>query len=264
MDDHLSKLQHTFQDYVLDSTKSNDNAWVSAKGRATPEIQLSIYSFAYAARLKEVLGNDYPALMMALGEESFNQLADDYIEAHPSHNFSLREFGHHLPDFITDLIHKNIDKQDLHWQHELATFEWTLNQAFDVADAKLFTEQDMANIAPEAWPELKFSLHPSVHPLDFKWNTAEMWQALTADEPKQITAQEDTATTWLVWRDKLTTRFRSMPTDEQLAFDTMYKGGSFNDICESLVELIDEENIPLQAATFLKYWISYGLITGTQ
>jgi len=259
--DQLSKLQHNFQDCVLDSSKSNDNSWVSAKGRATPEIQLSIYSYAYAARLREVLGNDYPALLMALGEDQFNQLTNDYIEAHPSHNFSLREFGHNLPDFIADLIRKNSDAQELNWQYELVVFEYSLGLAFDTADTKLFSEQDMATIAPEAWPELKFTLHPSVQRLDFEWNTTEMWQALTADEPKSITAQAETSNAWIVWREQLTTRFRSMPNEEKLAFDTLLNGGCFNDICESLAEVIDEANVPLQTATFLKDWIVHGLIT---
>ena len=61
----LAKLQHTFQDCVLHPGKPASTAWVSASGRAAPGIQLSIYTHAYAARLKEVLAHDYPATLMA-------------------------------------------------------------------------------------------------------------------------------------------------------------------------------------------------------
>jgi len=56
---NLAELQHTFQDCVLNSGNALSTAWVSASGRASPEIQLSIYTHAYSARLTEVLVNDY-------------------------------------------------------------------------------------------------------------------------------------------------------------------------------------------------------------
>ena len=121
----------------------------------------------------------------------------------------------------------------MHWLFELAEFEWTLGQAFDAANANLFTEQDMATIPPKAWPELKFNLHPSVYRLDFEWNTPELWKALTNDSPKHITATQDSSS-WLIWRQQLTTRFRSLQTDEQLALDRVREGSSFDEICESL------------------------------
>ena len=159
----LAKLQHTFQACVLQPDKLDSTAWVSASGRAAPETQLSIYTHAYAARLKEVLANDYPAVLMAIGNDHFNQLADHYIQAHPSQYFSLRDFGRHLPGLISDLVQQDECYHGMHWLCELALFEWTLGQAFDAANVTTYTEQDMAAIPPEAWPELKFTLHPSVN-----------------------------------------------------------------------------------------------------
>lgn len=264
----LAKLQHTFQDCVLQPGNPASTAWVSASGRAAPETQLSIYSYAYRARLEEVLTNDFPAILMAIGDDHFKQLADDYIEAHPSHYFSLRDFGRHLPGFITDLIQQHesqdIQWQDMPWLYELALFEWTLGQAFDAADVTLVTEQDMATISPEAWPELEFTLHPSVQRLDFEWNIPEMWQALTDDDPVEVTATREATSPWLVWREQLVTRFRSMQTDEQLALDKVREGASFNDVCESLATMINEDEVPLRAATLLKGWITQGLISGIQ
>jgi len=261
----LAELQHTFQDCVLQPNEPGYTAWVSASGRAAPQTQLSIYAYAYRARLKEVLASDYPAVLMAIGDDNFNQLAMDYIQAHPSHYFSLRDFGGHLPGFISELIQQHDTYQGMHWLYELALFEWSLGQAFDVANGTLFTEQDMATISPEAWPELKFEIHPSVQRLDFEWNIAEMWQALTAEEPVPVTATRETMTSpWLIWREQLVTRFRSMQADEQLAFDSVCAGASFNDVCEKLVMLMDEQDVPLRAAGLLKGWIAQGLLSGVR
>ncbi len=242
--------------------KARSAAWVSASGRATPEIQLSVYTHAYGARLQEVLANDFPAVLMAIGEDRFARLADDYIRANPSHYFSLRDFGCHLPGFVADLIQQDADYREMPWLHELALFEWTLGQAFDAADAPVFTEQDMAAIPYPAWPELRFIPHPSVHRLNLEWNIPEMWQALTGDPPVQVSAVHDGACPWLIWREQLVTRFRSMQTDEQGALDALRGGGCFGEICEVLAKLLREDEVPLRAASLLKGWIGQGLISG--
>lgn len=262
----LARLQHTFQDRVLHPGQPESTAWISATGRAAPELQLSVYVQAYRARLKEVLTHDYPATLAALGDEHFNRLADDYLGAHPSHYFSLRDFGCHLPAFASEVIQKDTGYQDMRWLAELTLFEWTLGQAFDAADATLVTAQAMAAISPGDWPALRFTLHPSVHRLDLEWNTPELWRALTASRTAQVTvtARRDTASPWLVWREQLVTRFRSMHRDEQRALDTLCTGGCFNEVCDVLATLIPEEAVPLRAASLLKSWIAQGLLSTVQ
>lgn len=260
----LTELQHTFQDCVLNPGNAQTTEWISASGRAAPDIQLSIYTHAYGARLKEVLANDYPAVLTAIGEDHFSRLADDYIRANPSQYFSLRDFGRHLPGFVSDMQQQDAGCQDMPWLRELALFEWTLGQAFDAADAPVFTEQDMAAIPHQAWPELRFVPHPSVHRLDLEWNIPEMWQALTDDQPVQVTAVRDKTSPWLVWRELLMTRFRSLQIDEQMALDALRGGGRFSEVCEVLATLLGEDEVPLRVAGLLKGWIAQGLISGVE
>jgi len=258
----LARLQQTFQDCVLDPGKAASTAWISASGRADPDIQISIYYHAYRARLHEVLANDYPAIQMAIGDNHFNALVADYINTHPSHYFNLRDFGQHLPCFMADRVQHDADYLGMYWLVELTEFEWTLGLVFNAANVSLFTEQDMAGIPFEAWPNLRFIVHPSVHRFNFEWNTPEMWLALTADPPTPVIAERNQASSWLVWREQLVTRFRSMPIDEQQALDKVLEGGSFNDVCEELATLMNENDVPLRAAGLLKGWIAQGLISG--
>jgi hypothetical protein len=256
----LAELQHRFQDSVLDPGRSASTSWISAGGRAAPDIQLSIYCNAYRARLREVLANDYPATQAATGDDRFNALVADYIDAHPSHYFNLRDFGRHLPCFIADRVQHDAGYRGMHWLVELAVFEWTLGLAFNAADASLFTGQDMEAIPAGAWPELRFILHPSLHRLDFEWNTPEIWLALTADPPTPVSAVRGQNSSWILWREQLVTRFRSMPVDEQQALDKLSAGAGFHQICEQLATLMNEDEVPLRAAGLLKGWISRGLI----
>ena len=260
----LAKLQNTFQDCIINPNAKDSIAWVSASGRAAPATQVSIYSHAYRARLHEVLENDFPAMLMAIGEEHFQLIVNSYIENYPSHYFSLREFGRDMPDLIMNLINNNTLEKSMYWLYELSLFEWSLGQSFDAADTSLFTEQDMAEIHPESWPDVKFTLHPSVQRLNLEWNTVEMWMALTADNPEQVTAEYEGNSSWLVWREQLVTRFRSMQTDEQLAFDAVSEGKNFNLVCDALATIMDEDDVPMHAAGLLKAWITQGLISDVQ
>ena len=91
-----------------------------------------------------------------------------------------------------------------------------------------------------------------------------MWQALTADPPTPVNAVRGVSSPWLVWREQLVTRFRSMHSEEQQALDKVRADGNFNDVCEVLATLMREEDVPLRAAGLLKGWIGQGLISASQ
>ncbi len=254
---NLSRLQHEFQARVLDPDATDTPAWVSAGGRAEPTIQIGVYSFAYRARLQEVLAKDFPATHQAMGDENFYTLISDYIEAYPSRYFSLRDFGQDFSNFLAQQV-----VNDEHpWLAELAEFEWTLCSAFDAANSPLLSELDMAGIAPDRWPKMRFAVHPSLRCLTVNWNIPELWKILTSDNPQDLQVTTEPGTSWLIWREKLITRFRSLSEDEHAAMKCLCTDGSFNDVCLVLAEFHASEDVPLHAATFLKTWLAQGLLT---
>lgn len=256
----LAKLQQAFQRRVLDPMPTTLPTWVSAGGRASPEAQLLIYTNAYRTRLTEVLAEDFPAVAIAIGEDAFDTLAEAYIEAHPSRYFSLRDFGDHMADFLAHAT----DYKDMPWLSELAVFERMLGRAFDAADAPIFSEQDMAAVPAENWADLRFILHPSVRRIDCIWDTPTMWKVLTDDTPKEVIAERGESVAWLIWRQQLTTQFRSLNEDEQIVLDTLREGATFNDACVALSTLMTEDEVPLHIATLLKSWITQELISGIE
>lgn len=249
----LADLQYQFQDFILDAEATAAPAWVSASGRADARTQFTAYHFAYRARLHEVLLADFQALHMAIGEDDFTALVTTYLDAHPSQHFSVREFGRRFPDFVRQM--------ERPWCAELAQFEWMLRDAFDAADASRLMETALAIIAPQDWPQLRFAVHPAVRFCSFEWNVPQMWKVLTSDTPSEIQATASEATHWLIWRDGLITRYRSLSLDEYQALQCLCDGGDFNDICACLIEFYREDEVPLQAATLLKTWIAQGLLT---
>ena len=254
---HLAQLQHNFQHGLLARNPATVLPAITTAGRAAPETQLSVYSNAYHLRLREVLALDYPVLAAALGGEAFDVLADAYIEAHPSHGYSLRSFGTQLAAFLRD----QPGYRETAVLAELASFEWQLGQAFDTLDDPVVTTDTIKQIPPEAWPGLQFVFHASVQRIDFLWNTPELWKAYKADMTPPEISENAALVPWLIWRQDLTVRFRSLENDEQSFFNAAQQGATFAEMCDVLSTSIPPEKIPLRAASILKHWISHGLIS---
>ncbi len=203
---------------------------------------------------------DYPAVSAALDKDRFDQLVEDYIQQYPSTYFSLRDFGKRFPTHLKDSHQGSIGEDAEGWLHELALFELRLAQAFDAADCTPVTEQDVTQFSADLWPSLRFEFVPSLRLLDLDWNTPSSWKALTSGQPATIEAVRGETTRWLIWRQHLVTRFRSLEQDEQVMMDGLIQGGTFNEVCMLLTALMDEETVPMRAAGLLKGWVSQGLI----
>jgi hypothetical protein len=254
---HLAQLQRDFQHSLLSRNHSAVLSAISASGRAAPTRQLAVYSNAYRLRLREVLEIDFPVLAAALGEDAFDKLADAYIGAHPSHGYSLRGFGAQLSTFLR----KQPGYRETPVLAELAAFEWGLGKAFTAVDDPVITTETMSQIPSEVWPSLQFVFHASVYRINFAWNTPELWKARKADSTPPEVRENLEPVPWIIWRQDLKIRFRSLENDEQSFFNAAQEGATFTDMCDVLSVLNPPESVPLRAASILKCWIRDGLIS---
>ncbi|HEY3645125.1 MAG TPA: DNA-binding domain-containing protein [Gammaproteobacteria bacterium] len=254
----LQELEHAFKDCMLGETLDMRGQVVS-NAKASAEERVHVYVEGYRLRLLEVLEDSFPGLHGLLGDEQFGQMGRAYIAAHPSTHPSVRWFCQHLPEFLN-----STGPYDAH-PHlaEMAAFEWAQGLAFDSADVPPLDMQALATVPPEAWGEVKFQFHPSVQRLDLTSNMPKFWQALTAEEePPAISSDEPVA--WLVWRKELDTHWRSLGEDEAAMLDMAQHGASFGELCEGLCQWHAPEGVAMQAASYLKLWLSDGLITGIE
>ena len=156
----LDQLQNGFQKYVL-HLDGGIEPFIRDGATETAAVRLEIYAEAYRLRLVEVLTDQYPALSGWLGPEDFDRLAIGYIDACPSRNFSVREFGAVLGDFLSHMS----PYQERPALAEMARFEWALAGAFDAADIPSLQHEDLASIPAPEWPFLELLFHPGVRRL---------------------------------------------------------------------------------------------------
>ncbi len=254
----LREVQQAIQAYVLRGDRAAE-ARVLSTSRVDARTRLEIYAEGYRLRLVEALEEDFRAVRVLMGEVAFRRLAEDYLDAHPSAHFSLRHFGRHLPR------HLSLGEYSASpWLFDLASFEWLLGEAFDAPGATLVGTEALASVPPASWPDMGFTLHPSVRRISLHWNVTRIRQAVESEEPPPAPERSEAAVPWLVWRQGLQTYYRSLETAEAMALDWAREGASFGHLCEDLCRWVAEDEVAACAAGFLRRWVTDGLVAAVR
>jgi hypothetical protein len=247
--------------------------------QATPlghHARIDAYQHAYRARLAGALRDNFEVLALAMGDEAFAALAQAYTEAHPSRQPSIRWFGHRLVDFVAS----QVDQDDGLVPHpamvDMARLDWALRDAFDATDAQVLDASALAALPADAWPRLRFALHPSVQRLSLAWAIGPAWHALRAHadaatdtsdgsgEP-ELPSPEPLAHTVLVWRRGLSTQWRSLDATEAALLAAVASGRPFARWCELAGTLLDDPHaaVPLVVGR-LQQWLAEGLLSSVR
>jgi len=251
----LAQLQREFQDYLLRG-ETAVVARVVGTARVPVATRLGIYAGAYRSRLAEALATNYPVLAKVLGEADFSSLAAEYIAAHDSPFFSIRYYGDGLARFLAAREHYAAAPV----LAELAQWEWSMSSVFDAADATPLGADQLARIPPAQWAQLRFRWHPSVQRRTLWWNVPQLWKALSEDHERPEMTLGATPTEWLLWRESLSSYFRSLPKTEAGVLDAARSGWPFGELCALLCEELGDSEAPAHAAALLRTWITAGLI----
>ena len=251
----LRDLQRELQHHLLGEQSAVSSAIVDAPPLPALE-RLGIYKNAYRVRLIDALHETYPVLHALLGDELWVALGEAFVATHPSSFRSIRWYGRELADFMS----RTAPFEESPILSEVATLEWSLSEVFDAQDAEPLQRSALAAVSPEAWSDLKFILHPSVRRLEFRWNTAAVWKAMSAEETPPQPEEAEAPAAWLLWRQDLQNYFRSMSDAEAAALDAAWRGCTFGEICEQLARWVAQEDVPAAAAGFLGAWADSGII----
>ena len=251
----LRELQRGFQSWVLGDARALP-ATVAGTGVVSAEARLTIYADAIRLRFLEVLGQDYPGLHALAGDDEFRRLALAYVAAHPSHHPSIRWFGAHLPA----CLRSTAPWRDHPVLGEMAQFEWAKGELLDAADSPVVGVEDIAAIAPDRWAGIRPRIKPAVRRLSLEWNVPGLWKALDGGDAPPPPARMERAVDWLLWREGIVVRWRSVEPDEAWALRRCDAGADFGSICTGLCDRVGEDAAAFRAATFLKQWAADGVL----
>ncbi|WP_297296718.1 DNA-binding domain-containing protein [uncultured Methylovirgula sp.] len=253
----LAALQTRFQTAILSEDRTI-LADINTSQQLTSEARFGIYADAYHLRLAGFLAEDFKVLHSAIGDETFDALREAYIGATPSRHRNARWYARDLPDFMQANPPWNASRILI----DFARLERALADAFDAADAAACTVATLAALAPEQWPQMRFSFHPSAEVLRLAKGIAAAFEAAAAETPcpPPDQAQDEIL---LVWRNRdAQTLYRALEPGEALAIREAIAGKSFGEICTLLQfsDAADSETIAGRAAAYLAQWFTDGLI----
>ena len=251
----LGKVQADFEDYVLGNAGAEPAiaSAIADQFGLDAGARLAIYYNAYRIRMREALAEAYDKTWTYVGDELFEQLANSYLAAHPSTFRNLRWFGDRFAAHVAQEL------PDYPFIAELAALEWSLGLAFDAADADSVNADSLRALAPIAWADLCFGLHPSVQLLPMRWNAVALWQALHDGQPPPDAVESAHAVHWLVWRANHQPHFRSLDALEADALRRIGEGASFGEVCEAAAS--GGEELTPRVAGYLQNWLAQGLLT---
>jgi len=128
--------------------------------------RIEIYNRQYWFRLIDSFYDDFPGLRAILGRLKFNKLAKEYLKAHPSTSFTMRNLGRHLPAFIDE--HPKLVAPRLHLAQGMVRFEWAQVEAFDGRALPPVTVDDLLgdNKNPA---KIRLSLQPYISLLHLRY-----------------------------------------------------------------------------------------------
>lgn len=227
---------------------------IRGDARLSPAERVRIYAAMYAARLRDALADDFPALRRAIGDEAFAALAQRYVALHRSDCPSLRDLGRHLPGFL-----RRDAAAAKPWEAELAQLEWAMVGAFDAPDQPVLLQTDLGTLAPDAWPALaivpvaSLQLLAVTHPVDSLRE-----RLLAGDDAGAIPA---TGKLLRVWRQDLVVYVRAIPQLEMAALRWLHRGGTFADLCGWLDSAVPvDQDATHVAGSLLVRWVEDGLL----
>jgi len=253
----LKDLQENFKRHLIKGD-SDILPEVISTDKLSNVDRLAIYGNAYYARLEEALEGDFEAIHTLLGDEAFSDLCRRYIDAYPSRFFTLRWFGQYMSEFL-----RTTPPYSQHpYLYEMAVLEWRFTDAFDALDTGTFNESDIVKIPPDKWPTMTLTLHPSVSWFTYCWNILPVWKAIKDNEDVPVLKKLEKPKVCLVWRQELTTRYRTIDANEALLIKAVEQGKNFSHWCELLIEAGGSpEEVPMIAAGVLKTWIGLKMIS---
>lgn len=266
----LVALQRHMLGYLLQNSDSNRSDHLvelqALVGDNSPAQGLQIYHHAYSARLIEVLGNEHEKLWRFLGTDAFNQLAREFVAAHPSHVRSLRHYGARLPDFLRDCGHP-----DAELASQLCAFERVLLDVYDAPFGDQLQVDVLGLLAPDDWPGLRLTVHPSVRIFLDETGAIPMWQRCQQELAQAAPVRDapdsgsdlGTARHWVLWRDRTRVcQFRCLDPAEHAALDVLLiDGKSLAAAAEDLLAVTPAQELAPAIQQWLNQWLTDGLIS---
>jgi hypothetical protein len=252
----LPDIQRYFAAYALRGEGSMQVSTLVKDNGLSAEQRLSVYRNNTQLGLTEALRDGYPVIDKLIGTACFNQLARDYIRQHPPTVGCLLSFGESFAAFIADYqILKTLP-----YLVDVARLEWFWQETFHEAEAKALRMNDLAQVAPEQYPDLSLQLLPSTRLLASSYPVLPIWQSNQEhyEGDGLIDLNQGNSCYVLIFRPALEVLIFPLSAGEFQFFSCLQQGQT---LIGAAVEAAKKDS-GFNLTDVLQRWFSCGLFTG--
>ncbi len=201
-----------------------ENATAGARDR------IEVYRDMYFLRLRDSLAEDFPKVRAVVGDEGFDDLVSEFLEAHPPTPF-LAELGARFPRFVSE----HPRHRDRPWLAELASLEWARVAVFDAPDHEVLTLEELRGVAVDAFASLPIRLVPASIVVDLSWSVDEVWSSIEREEPLQAPRLDPRRV--VVWRSSFDVLHETVSPPQARILDLARGSGvTFDALCYKTAE----------------------------
>jgi hypothetical protein len=150
---------------------------IKSNDRLTAFERLQIYNQQYWWRMLGAFSEDFRGLRAVLGETKFDRLAVNYLEAHGSHSWTLRNLGSQLVGYLEQ--HPALTHPRSALALDVARVEWARTLAFDDPEKPAITARQISKSPPNG---LRLGLQPYISLLELHHPVDELMRTLKRTE----------------------------------------------------------------------------------
>jgi hypothetical protein len=259
------------------SVSDHAEAYIKPNRHLSAFERLEIYNRQYWLRVMDALAEDFPALEAVIGRAQFKELSRQYLAAHPSRSFTLRNLGSCLPAWLAE--HPEFAGNRAELALDVARVEWAYVEAFDLAELPPIGAEEIALLDTDA----PLSLQPHLRLLELRYpvddlllNVHQRQRREKAFNPsaEETNSSEDgellelqPSDTWLaVHRHDLSVYYKRLAREEYQMLTALSHGNSLGAALEAAflhAELGPEEQA-VNVAAWFKNWTELGWLCSSQ
>ncbi len=237
--------------------------------------RLSVYANAYYARLLECLGESFPVLKHALGEETFNEFAFGYLQNYPSRSYTLNRLGDEFARHLDETRPKSSAAEPLgpDWPDfliDLARLEWTIGQVFDgpgLEQEDPFDYQSFQAVSPEQWSQARLTLAVCLRLLQFSYPVNDYYtRARRAKEGEETPLPAARRQFVAISRRQYVVRRYELSEPQYRLLESLQSGQTIGRAIESAAEIMeaDDEKLAASLRNWFHDWTAEGFFMAVE
>ena len=164
----------------IDTSVADIESVIQRSKACTSVERLAVYGNAYYARLLECMRELFPATMLAVGEEAFDQFTLEYLQVYPPHSYTLEHLSDRFVDFLEETRPadeaESADEPAPSWPEfvvDLARLELAIENVFDgpgVEQQPKLSAEELQAISPDDWPRARINVAPCLKLLALRFS----------------------------------------------------------------------------------------------